>query len=174
MESGNFASPNWPRAYPTRTTCQWTITVPDPNLVIHFALDPSEYGFPTTSPPCQDKVEILDGVGTNATSLAVLCGGSTGVLDYWISSGNQAKVLFTSGAIRSHRDSGFRMLFRGVERCRSGYQRYGNGLSCEGNASPNCREMHKYNTGAFCVVASKWACITQGIYSDHKLFLICQ
>lgn len=138
MESGSFTSPNWPGTYPVRTTCQWTVTLPDPNSVIHFAFDPSVYGFSTTSPPCQDNVTILDGANTSSTSLGTFCDHTIEPPKYWVSSGNQAVVVFASGPKSSHIGHGFHMIFQSVERCESGYQRTSHGLSCEGTNLTVC------------------------------------
>ena len=72
--SGSFSTPFWPARYPNENfDCEWTISLPNSDATIQFAIDDTAYGINGRSPCPTDFVQFFDGVSDNADSLYKLC-----------------------------------------------------------------------------------------------------
>lgn len=72
--SGSFSTPFWPARYPNENfDCEWTVSLPNSDATIQFAIDDTAYGINGRSPCPTDFVQFFDGVSDNADSLYKLC-----------------------------------------------------------------------------------------------------
>ena len=127
--TGTLSSPNWPQTYPPLIACEWTITLPDANKIVHLAFDDSAFGL-AGQPPClRDWVDIYDGPTDTATLLGHFCY----IPHYVLTSTNEATVVFIAGVSHAPDLVGFSITYQGVvEHCMDGFKRTEDGLTCEG------------------------------------------
>lgn len=97
--SGTFETPGYPNSYPQRDfQCEWTIQAPSSSRRIYFRIDSSSYGINGRSPCNSDNLEFFDGTGSNANSMAKVCGLTSFYsqgLPTVLTTTSSAKVVFT-------------------------------------------------------------------------------
>ena len=113
-DSGSLQSPNWPQTYNVDEECEWIIELPDHTSTIEISFDnEDEFGIAGVSSACtKDVLEIYDGLGSNAATLALICG--TEVPDPIPTSSNVARIVFTAGPAHGPLRRGFKLHFKSV------------------------------------------------------------
>jgi hypothetical protein len=99
--SGSFQTQGYPNGYPQEDIqCVWTVEVPSGARNIRFTIEDSEFGIKGRSPCTTDHIEFFNGTGSNARSLAKVCGLArfypNNSLPTVTTTSRRAKVVFTA------------------------------------------------------------------------------
>ena len=115
---GSLHSENWPQTYPINVDCDWTITLPNQNLVLELTFHANPFGLAGKMPNCRKdwvKAYSMDTNGSVVTTWGPFCGYN--IPPSILTKTSVAKVQFHSGLKHGSSRKGFRVGYQALEVC---------------------------------------------------------